>query len=180
MLIRDVRHENGIDSASGPVAGYVLRRDLRPGDPEAIVELHERLYTREHGMDHRFVDGVANGLSRAVGRGWPAEKEGAWIVERDGRVAGCVGLTYEVDGVGKLRWVLLDPALRGSGLGRRLISEAVAAARAAGILRLELDTFSDLRVAGRVYRSLGFRLLGEERTEMWGPPITFQRYALEL
>ena len=36
--------------------GFELRRELREGDAEAIVELHERIYRPEYGMDERFVD----------------------------------------------------------------------------------------------------------------------------
>ena len=49
---------------------------------------------------------------------WP-EGGGVWIVERGGRHAGSLALTGEGDGVGKIRWVLLEPELRGAGIGRR-------------------------------------------------------------
>ena len=46
--------------------------------------------------------------------------------------------------------------------------------------RLELGTFSALSTAARIYRGAGFRVTDEyERTD-WGPPITFQHYALDL
>ena len=46
--------------------------------------------------------------------------------------------------------------------------------------RLTLDTFSELRSAAAIYRDLGFRVVGEERTDMWGPAIVYQHYELEL
>jgi len=180
MLIRDVRRENGLDS--GPAdAAPTIRRELRDGDVEAIVALHERLYSREYGMNEDFVAGVADTLTSAIASGWPqAGAGGIWIVERKGEFAGCVGLTDEGDGLGYIRWVLLDPALRGSGLGKRLVGEAVAQASAAGLTQLKLYTFSDLRAAARIYRGLGFRVVSEEPRTSWGPPITFQRYELAL
>ena len=157
----------------------VIRRELRPGDAEAIVELHDRLYRRHHGMDERFTAGVAASLERALARGWP-RGGGAWLVEHEGRVAGCLGLTDEGEGAARIRWVLLEPELRGAGLGRRLIGDAVAAARRLGFARLELDTFGALRSAARIYRDAGLVVVSEEETEMWGPPIVFQRYEMKL
>jgi RimJ/RimL family protein N-acetyltransferase len=177
MLIRDVRHENGLDEIRRPA--YRIRRELRPGDAEAIVALHERLYPAEHQRNGAFVAAVAESVAAAVERGWPAGG-GVWIVERDGKVAGSVALTDEGDGVGKIRWVLLEPALRGAGLGRRLIGEAVDRARELGMRRLELDTFSALRAAAKLYRDAGFRVVGARERSDWGPTITYQQYELEL
>jgi len=42
----------------GVVSEIAVRRELRDGDAEAIVELHERLYSAEFGMDTRFTDGL--------------------------------------------------------------------------------------------------------------------------
>ena len=180
MLIRDVRRENGLDHRPvRPLAGYEVRRELRPGDSEAIVDLHARLYPAEHDRNELFVAAVAESITTAVARGWPAGG-GVWIVERDGRFAGSVALTDEGEGVGKLRWVLLAPELRGAGLGRRLVAEAVERARELGMRRLELDTFSALRAAARIYRDAGFRVVGARERSDWGPTITYQQYALEL
>ena len=159
--------------------GVELRRDLRTGDAEAIVDLHERLYTAEYGMGRAFIEGVRGSVAKAVESGWPIGG-GAWLVDSDAGLAGCLGLTSEGDGLGRLRWVLLHPSLRGLGLGRRMIEEAVAEARRLGLRRLELDTFGALRSAAAIYRGAGFRVVSEEKTEMWGPPILFQHYVLEL
>jgi RimJ/RimL family protein N-acetyltransferase len=80
-----------------------------------------------------------------------------------------------------LRWVTLDPELRGRGLGRELISEAIEAARAQGYPKLALETFSDLRAAARIYRSFGFEAVWEDTRPRWGrPSITYQRYELSF
>jgi GNAT superfamily N-acetyltransferase len=76
--------------------------------------------------------------------------------------------------------VVLEPRARGLGLGRRMITEAVAEARRIGFERLELKTFSALTTAGAIYRSLGFEVVGVTETEMWGPRIAYQHYALDL
>ena len=179
MLIRDVRHENGVDLERRPPPAYEIRRELHPGDAEAIVAMHDRLYRAEHGRNDAFVTAVADSLAKAVAGGWPAGG-GVWIVESGDRHAGSLALTGEGDGVGKIRWVLLEPKLRGAGIGRRMLAEAIASARELGMRRLELDTFSALRAAGRMYRDAGFRVVAARERSDWGSPITYQQYALQL
>ena len=158
-----------------------VRRERRPGDVEAIVELHRRLYLPVYGLDESFVAGVEAGVREAASRGWPGEREGIWIVESGGEVTGSVALTDQGAGEARLRWVVLAPELRGHGLGRRLITEAVELARHGGYGLIALETFSELRAAAAIYRSLGFELVAAETGPKWGrPDLTFQRYELRL
>jgi GNAT superfamily N-acetyltransferase len=166
MLIRDVRQENGLEHVRRHApATYSIRRELRPGDAEAIVAMHDRIYPAEYARNEPFVQAVADSV---------------WIVESRGVHAGSVALTDEGDAIGKVRWVLLESSLRGAGIGRRLIGEAVDRARELGMRRLELDTFSELRAAAKIYRGAGFRVVGARERSDWGPTITYQQYALDL
>lgn len=165
--------------AASDKAPTEIRREVRDSDADAIIGLHECLYTAEYGMGPAFVEGVRSTVATSIERGWPAGG-GAWLVDSEDGLAGCLGLTDEGDGQGRLRWVLLHPDLRGLGIGRRMITEAVADARRLGFTRLELDTFGALRSAAAIYRGAGFRLVSEEETEMWGPPIAYQHYVLDL
>jgi GNAT superfamily N-acetyltransferase len=158
-----------------------VRRELRPGDYGAIIEIHGRLYASEYGVDSSFEAMVAGSVTRAAMRGFPREREGLWVVELEGAFSGCIALTDEDGETGMVRWVLLDPSLRGRGLGSRLVSEVVEFARDADYERIELETFSDLRRAAAIYRSHGFRLTSEEAGPRWGrETITYQHYELDL
>jgi GNAT superfamily N-acetyltransferase len=158
-----------------------IHRQVRPGDPDAIVALHERIYPGEYGVDAEFVAHVSASVARAVQRGWPRASEGVWIVELDGEMAGSLALTDEGDAQATLRWFVLDRRLRGRGLGRRLVEELLARARAEGYAWIALETFSELTTAARIYRDAGFELVREETGPRWGrAELTYQRYELEL
>ncbi len=158
-----------------------VRRELRHGDIGAIVAHHGRVYGREYGVDARFEAHVAASLARAAARGWPGEREGIWLVEVDGELAGSIGLTDEGNDEATLRWFVLNRELRGQGLGRRLLGEVLATAEEAGYARIGLETFSELEAAAHLYREHGFELIWAETAPRWGrAEITYQRYELAL
>jgi GNAT superfamily N-acetyltransferase len=158
-----------------------IRRELRPGDLGAIIEHHGRVYSREHGLDSTFEAHVAAGVARAALRGFPREREAIWIVERRGVHAGSLALTDEGNGEACLRWFLFDPEVRAQGLGRRLLNELMSTARDAGYALVALETFSALRAAAHLYRSVGFAVVGAEKGPRWGrAEITYQRYEVSL
>lgn len=157
-----------------------IRRRLRPGDTRAIAELHRRVYGAEYGMNEEFVAAVAATLEHAAASGWPQDGGAVWIVEQGGRARGSLALTAEAERRGQLRWFVLEAPLRGRGLGRSLLAELLATAREAGMQHLELDTFSALQDAARLYRSAGFEVVSERERNDWGPLIVYQHYTLAL
>jgi ribosomal protein S18 acetylase RimI-like enzyme len=158
-----------------------IRRGLRPGDLGAIIEHHGRVYAREYGVDSSFEAHVAAAVASTAVRGFPRDSEAIWIVERDGRHAGSLALTDEGEGVACVRFFVLDPELRGMGLGRRLLGELLETARAGGFERAVLETFSDLTAAAHLYCDHGFRVVDSETGPRWGrAEITYQRYEVEL
>jgi RimJ/RimL family protein N-acetyltransferase len=157
-----------------------IRRALKEGDAKAITDLHRRIYMPEYGMNEEFVLRVGEGVRAAAAAGWPQTGGGVWLVDHDGRLGGSMALTDEGSRLGRLRWFVLEPALRGRGLGRLVVSELLATARRQAFTRLELETFSALSAAARIYRKAGFELVWQRERTDWGPPIIYQRYRLEL
>jgi amino-acid N-acetyltransferase len=72
--------------------------------------------------------------------------------EQDKRVVGVVGLEVCCDEYGLLRSVAVEPEWRGTGLGRRLVTHAIADAESRGIKALYLLTTT----AERYFPSFGF------------------------
>lgn len=157
-----------------------VRNRLREDDVEAVVALHRLVYQPEFGMNDVFIERVEEGILTARAAGWPERAGAVRLVDSGERMTGCVALTDEGHGVGRIRWVVLSPELRGAGLGRRLIEELVEHSRAAGWHKLQLETFSALSAAARIYRDVGFRVISERRRDDWGPPIVYQHYEMAL
>jgi ribosomal protein S18 acetylase RimI-like enzyme len=177
-----VRSESQVSAEPEPPAAPepVIRRELRAGDVEAIADLHRRVYTPEFGTNEMFVEGVAAAARSARAAGWPERGGGVWLVEHRGELGGSLALIAQPGDLGRVRWFVVHPALRGRGLGARMVAELVELARAQDMRELELETFSELSAAARIYRGHGFRVVAERPRDDWGKPMSYQRYHLRL
>ncbi|HEY3062561.1 MAG TPA: helix-turn-helix domain-containing GNAT family N-acetyltransferase [Chloroflexota bacterium] len=164
-------------SARDPVA-YVLRPP-RAGDLGWVVQRHGALYAQEYGYDERFEALVASIVAKFVAHFDP-RRERCWIAERDGEPVGCVFLVKSSKTIGKLRLFLVEPSVRGVGIGARLIEECVRFARAAGYRRIRLWTQSELLAARRLYARAGFRLIAEEQHHSWSKDLVSETWELKL
>ena len=154
-------------------------RGARADDYGWVVERHGTLYAAEHGYDASFVAFVADGVAKFI-RTHDAEREHAFIAERDQRRTGCAFVVRESARVARLRFFLVEPELRGEGIGRYLLSQVNGFAHARGYERLVLWTQSHLRAAIALYRERGFKLVKEEDHAGFGRPVRAQEWALDL
>jgi DNA-binding MarR family transcriptional regulator/N-acetylglutamate synthase-like GNAT family acetyltransferase len=139
----------------------VLLRRHRAGDMGWIVERHGVTYAGEYGWNGHIEAETARICADFLDRYDPA-LERCWIAERGGERIGCVFLVKdEAEGVARLRLLMLAPAARGMGLGKRLVAECVAFARQAGYREIVLWTHAVLTAARAIYAAQGFEV---ERT----------------
>ena len=125
-----------------------IRLATRPGDLGEVIALHGRLYMTEYAMDQSIEAYCGEGICRfaldrlgrgaAVGELWVAEEE-------DGRVLGSIAMLAE-EGMGRLRWLVLHPDLRGKGAGRKLVETSLDYARERGFPGVFLTTIAGLDV----------------------------------
>lgn len=157
-----------------------IRNDLRPGDLGRVTALHGTLYAREHGFNHVFEAYVAESLAE-FGKHYDPARDRLWVAERDGELLGSIGLVGRPDGQSQLRWLLVAPSSRGTGLGGHLLQICMDFARSAGYRSTYLWTVHTLEPAARLYRALGFELTQQlPESRLWGPSLSEQRYDLKL
>jgi putative acetyltransferase len=73
------------------------------------------------------------------------------------QAVGCVALIPMGDGVYELSKMAVSPEMRGLGIGRRLLLEAITLAKRIGARSLFLGSNSKLQNAVHLYESVGFR-----------------------
>jgi ribosomal protein S18 acetylase RimI-like enzyme len=151
---------------------------LEPGDFGAIVSLHGILYARQYGYDSTFEAYVAGPLAQFVLS--ESDRKRIWILKKDEKIAGSLAVVDFSPEEAQLRWFLLDPAVRGLGIGRFLLTEALSFCGESGYRRVFLMTVDVHTEAAALYRSMGFDLTEQHQKEMWGEVRTEQRYDREL
>jgi len=67
-----------------------VRHDIRPGDTEAVIRLHQVLYGNEFGFDDSFLDDVSEPLQQFAAS--PASRNRLWLAEQDGEIVGCIAV----------------------------------------------------------------------------------------
>ena len=168
---------------SGPARPPVLHRGWRPGLLGDVVSLHGRYYAEAWGFGPYFEAKVARGMADFSARYDPARD--LILSTHDGaRTTGSITVDGSdpepAEGLLHLRWFILDASTRGRGIGRALLEESLAFARASGRDGIYLWTFAGLDAARRLYDGAGFRLVEEHAGETWGTRVTEQRFVLRF
>ena len=135
-----------------PATGQIAIREFQPGDEAAFRQLNEEWITRYFRIEAKDSEALNHPHSS--------------ILEPGGRIffatvnAECVG-TCALVPTGAFEYEVAKMAVtarcQGMGIGRRLLTAVVEAARSAGAHRLHLETNHVLTPAIRLYESVGFR-----------------------
>ena len=152
-----------------------------PGAIGKITELHAIYYSDNWGLDISFESQVARELSEFVS-GFQKNQDGFWVATVGGEFAGSIAIDGKQDSVrgARLRWFIVDPRFQGHGIGRVMLSEALAFCQSAGYKRVYLWTFKGLDAARSLYEQAGFRLCEEHDVHQWGSDLTEQMFEMSL
>jgi DNA-binding MarR family transcriptional regulator len=160
-------------------AGDIVLRDPEPGDYGWIIERHGALYGAEYGFNANM-EGYAAEVLGAYVTNFQPDRDRCWIAERNGVRCGCVFVVHDDATTARLRMLLTEPSVRGSGLGRRLVRACIAFAREAGYEKMVLWTHSILTAARAIYAGEGFVLTATEPNDLFGPHLTSETWELAL
>jgi GNAT superfamily N-acetyltransferase len=156
----------------------LIRNEFKPGDMGTLIHLHGILYAGEHGFDHTFEAYVAVPMAEFVRSG--SLRQRIWIAAVGDEVKGSLAIAEYATDVAQLRWFLLHPDLRGKGLGKQLVGQAVSFCREQKYRTIFLWTVSELHAAAAIYRAAGFHLCESRKVKQWGRDLQEDRYELML
>ncbi|PLC92167.1 MarR family transcriptional regulator [Klebsiella quasipneumoniae] len=153
------------------VTGY------QPGAIGRIAQMHGEYYARNHDFGAFFEGKVASGVAEFATR-LSSPVNQIWLAMREGKIVGSVAIDGEDLGQQQahLRWFILDESCRGTGIGRRLLSEAMAFCDSRQFSAVQLWTFKGLDAARKLYESFGFTLTREWQGDQWGKMMTEQQF----
>ncbi|MBB2926144.1 bifunctional helix-turn-helix transcriptional regulator/GNAT family N-acetyltransferase [Paraburkholderia silvatlantica] len=173
-LAHDNPNETG---ATAPAAGVQIVEGYRPGCIGDIASLHARFYAANWGFGAYFEKKVATELAEFAGA-LPAAGKALWLAMERDRVLASLAIDGNESGnagVAHLRWFIVDDSLRGTGIGRQLMTNAMQFVDAS-YAETYLWTFKGLDAARHLYESFGFQLAQAFEGDQWGTKVTEQRF----
>lgn len=127
-----------------------------PHDPDARWVMQQ--YFAE--LDRRFSTGFDFGDALDEGAITMRAPRGAFVVVHDGLAPVASGGIQRIDDrTGEIKRMWVDPAWRGTGLGRRTLAHLEEQVRALGHERVVLDTNATLTEAIALYERAGYQLI---------------------
>ncbi len=148
-------------------AGMKLRWAV-PGDASSLARLYREVWSREV---------EALGAELAAKRSPDAETVRSWIeadpyfvLEGESGIIASLGCELR-HGTLHLVHLVVHPDFRRLGCARRLMLEAEAFAREAGVAKIWFDTAPGLEASRRLYEAFGYKICGHLRKHYWGTDI---------
>ena len=134
------------------IASTVEVRECDPRHPDARFCL--QTYYSELAV--RFRDGYDPAVSPVADAGMTPPVGLLLVASLHGDPVGCGALIFYPDAIGLVKRMWVARAVRGLGLGRRLLYELEERARAQGVRLMRLETKDELAEAVQMYRTSGY------------------------
>ncbi|MBB4804672.1 DNA-binding MarR family transcriptional regulator/N-acetylglutamate synthase-like GNAT family acetyltransferase [Flavobacterium nitrogenifigens] len=155
------------------------RHTINPGDIGYIIYLHGYIYGNESNFSTDFEKYVIKTFYHFL-ENYSPEKDRIWMAEYNNKIVGCIAIQHQLQNEAQLRWFLLDPAFRGLGIGKKLLTDAVDFCREKKFENVFLLTTSLQNKALEMYKLAGFKLTKSEEVQEWGKVFNEERYDLKL
>jgi len=176
-LIESLRYVTStLSSAINPV----IIRTFEPKDVDYIIKRHRELYEDEYGFSTEFGDYVEKYVLK-FNEHHDEDKENMWIAEEGGKAVGVIAIIKVDDSTAQLRWFLIEPNMRGKGLGHKLMRTVIDFCKEKNYKHVLLWTVNILESARHLYKSYGFDLTETVENKTWtGSLIYEERWDLYL
>ena len=149
-------HNDGTQAMSEEQAASLPQVEIRPlqagEDATAFRTLNEEWISRYFTLEKKDREILGDPEGKILNHGGHILM--VWLGPQ---AVGCVALIPMGDGVYELSKMAVSPEMRGLGIGRRLLLEAITLARRIGARSLFLGSNSKLQNAVHLYESVGFR-----------------------
>ncbi len=162
-------------------------RTARPADAPAIAAVHVAGWRHAYRgrMPDALLDGLSVGARAAQWTKWLAagSTTRCRVAEVDGAIIGfaSIGPARDLDGIGELYAIYLNPERIGTGAGRALLADAAAGLRAQGFTEAVLWVLRDNLRARAVYAAAGWCDDGGRKSAAFGGRLLEEvRYRLRL
>ncbi|WP_084478601.1 bifunctional helix-turn-helix transcriptional regulator/GNAT family N-acetyltransferase [Nocardia jejuensis] len=171
--------ERILDAPAAADTTAVTLRAPRPGDHGWVIQRNGAIYAEEFGWTRDYEALVARIVADFLDSHDP-QRERAWIAEHDSVPVGSVFCMRESDTTARLRVLLVEPSVRGLGVGSALVTECVRFAASAGYREIVLWTTATQVAARRIYERAGFQLVQEDPQHLFGHDLLGQQWRREL
>lgn len=148
-------------------------------DIEFIIKKHRDLYEAEYGFGPEFGDYVEEYMLK-FNKSYDPTMENIWVAEINGLVVGVIAIVKVDNSTAQLRWFLIEPEMRGKGLGHRLMKTAIDFSKGKDYTHVFLWTVDILKTARHLYKNYGFTLTETKENNSWGSHIIEERWDLYL
>ncbi|MBP2626110.1 MAG: transcriptional regulator, MarR family with acetyltransferase activity [Firmicutes bacterium] len=175
---RLINHMKAIQNIlSGQIDTSITIRNYKPGDTGYIAYRHGVLYAQEYGLDHVFEKYVLQTLVMYLENSSAGK---IFIAECCGTIIGFIGIVEVSKTTAQLRWFLIEPEFRGTGLGHKLVKSVMEYCQQQNYNHIFLWTFKGLDTARHLYEKFGFTLTEEKENNTWKNQLIEQRWDVTL
>ncbi|MBO9611389.1 MAG: bifunctional helix-turn-helix transcriptional regulator/GNAT family N-acetyltransferase [Dyadobacter sp.] len=183
LLVNSMRTIENLLSAGYTTQGLagqvVYQEGLKAGDIGYLIHLHGVLYAREEGYSDDFEAYVVKTFCDFLDH-YDSTKDKVWLARYNGEIIGCIAVQSRPDNAAQMRWFLVCPVFRGTGIGKKLLDTALSYCLASSLDRVYLLTTDVQKKAISMYKKAGFELTSSAELQQWGQVLREERYDLLL
>lgn len=154
-------------------------RSYRAEDIEYVIRRHRELYGEEYGFGTEFIYYVEKYVHK-FDEHHDTSKENIWIAEAAGKRVGMIAIVKADEETAQLRWFLIEPEMRGAGLGYKLMNTVMNFCKEKGYKHVFLWTISYLEAARMLYKRFGFELTESKPNDSWGGHLIEERWDIYI